>query len=117
MQIDPKHREMIAGKLMPRRRLSATEIVLATVLVVNTRTLDRKILEGLELAQHEIFYIIKVSDKDKNIFKYFPFSSTVHDIYKLQSPYGIIVAYRCHVLYIFFFYICAFQISLYRPLS
>lgn len=85
MQIDPKHREMIAGKLMPRRRLSATEIVLATVLVVNTRTLDRKILEGLELAQHEIFYIIKVNDKDKNIFKYFPFSSTVHDIYKLQS--------------------------------
>ena len=53
---------MIAGKLMPRRRLSATEIVLATVLVVNTRTLDRKILEGLELAQHEIFYVIKVCD-------------------------------------------------------
>lgn len=45
---------------MPRRRISASDIVLAAVLVVNQRTLDRKILEGLELAQYEIFCAIKV---------------------------------------------------------
>ena len=49
---------MIASKLVPGRRLSATENAFSVV--VNSKSLDRKVLEGLELAQCEVFLAIKV---------------------------------------------------------
>ena len=58
VSISPKHKEMIASKLVPGRRLSATENVFSVV--VNSKSLDRKVLEGLELAQCEVFLAIKV---------------------------------------------------------
>ena len=56
--ISPKYKEMIAGKLVRGRKQSASQNMLLAV--VNSKSLDRKVLEGLELALCEVFLAIQV---------------------------------------------------------
>lgn len=55
--MSPVYREMVAGKLMPGRRHSATVSLLSAL---RKNGMDRKVLEGLQLAQHEVFLTIQV---------------------------------------------------------
>jgi hypothetical protein len=82
VQIDEKFREMIISKLVPslRRRKSVVGFVMKCInalpldsdcmcIPLSKNRLDRKILEGLQLAQYEIFYRIQEDS-------WIPFSET-----------------------------------------
>jgi hypothetical protein len=60
--INPLYRDMIAGKLMQAqgRRQSAVAMIAAAV---RFDKLDKRVLEGLQLAQYDTFLAIKVGEE------------------------------------------------------